>query len=115
MNCNHSVYDRMMLVSSFPPNASRQVSLHDAGRERTPRRLRQEPARSSGWINPRARAQASAEEAPLFSALYLASQQPMGQQWDVDFLSMEIGPGRHPFSDSWEVGGSINRPTDSDF
>ena len=85
-------------------------------RDRTPRRPVQEPARSSGWIDPRARGQASLENAPLLSALNLESQHPLGRDWDIDFMSMEISPEcLHLFSDSWEVGGSISRPADSDF
>ena len=53
---------------------------------------------------------------PLLSALNLESQHPLGRDWDIDFMSMEISPGcLHLFSDSWEVGGSISRPADSDF
>ena len=72
---------------------------------------------AKAFIEPELRAKAAGEEEDgSLKDLNEKSYNKLFSHWDIDFLSMEISPGGIPIlTPFWEVGGSLARPTDSDF
>ena len=73
---------------------------------------RASPSRGGDWI----RVRPAEAEADTLHELNKSAHAALGQQWDVDFVSLEICPGCLPvLSDFWEVGGRATRPANSAF
>ena len=72
---------------------------------------------AKAFTEPELRAKAAGEEEDgSLKDLNEQSYSKLFSHWDIDFLSMEISPGGIPILPPfWEVGGSLARPTDSDF